>query len=124
MYPLLLFCGGVHGGAVVLGGTNPIVVQNMTENIRVAALLFFRNGDTKLLFSKSKSLETLISFLFRGYDMIEQIDPRWGIAPNPNFQLKCLHSLLGEARLLDASKLENDHNSWSLLRLFILIGIF
>ena len=68
MYPLLLFYGGVHGGAVVLGGTNPIVAQNMTAHIRVAALLFFRNEDAELLFSKSKSLdaETLISFRFRG----------------------------------------------------------
>ena len=68
MYPLLLFCGGVHGGVVVLGGTNSIVAQNMTARIRVAALLFFRNGDVELLFSKTISLdaETLISFRFRG----------------------------------------------------------
>ena len=41
MYPLLLLCGGVHGGAVVLCNTNPIVAQSLTTQIRVAALLFF-----------------------------------------------------------------------------------
>ena len=71
----MLFYGGVHGGAVVLGGTDPTVAQNMTAHIRVVTLPFFRNGDAELLF------------------------------------LKCLHSLLGEARLLEASELENDHNS-------------
>ena len=85
MYPLLLLCGRVRGGEVVLGGTNPTVAQNMMAYIRVAALLFFRNGDTKLLFSKSKSVETLISFWFRGHDLTEQVNPRWGAAPNPNF---------------------------------------
>ena len=29
-YLLLLFCGGVHGGAAVLSGINPTVAQNMT----------------------------------------------------------------------------------------------
>ena len=56
-YPLLLFCGGVHGGTVILNGTNPTVAQNMMTRIRVAALLFFRNGDAELLFLKSKSLD-------------------------------------------------------------------
>ena len=41
LYPLLLFCGGGHGGAVVLGSINPTVMQNMTAQIRVATLLFF-----------------------------------------------------------------------------------
>ena len=41
LYPLLLFCGGVHGSVVVLGNTNPIVAQSMTIQIRVSALLFF-----------------------------------------------------------------------------------
>ena len=65
MYPLLLFCGGVHGSAVVLGGTNPTVAQNMTTQIRVAALLFFRNSDAELLFSKSKSLDAKMLISFR-----------------------------------------------------------
>ena len=41
LYPLLLLSGGVHGSAVVLGGTNPTVVQSMTIQIRVSELLFF-----------------------------------------------------------------------------------
>ena len=40
LYPLLLFCGGVHGGAVVLGGTNPTVAQNMTAQNRLRCYCF------------------------------------------------------------------------------------
>ena len=48
------------------------------------------------------------------------VDPCWGAAPNPGFQSKCLHSLLGEARLLDALEFKNDHNSWAFISFMII----
>ena len=95
----------------------------MAAQIRVAALLFFRNSDAQLLFSKSKSLgaQTLIWFRFWGQRvLIGQVYPRWGATLNPDFRSKCLHSLLGEARLLDALELENDHNSWAFISFMII----
>ena len=56
--------------------------------------------------SKSLDAETLISFRF------------WG--QRADFQSKCLHLLLGEGRLLDASELENDHNSWAFISFMII----